>query len=122
MLRKLLILPVTVVDLSRLSSNEYLRPSKDILKKIKQLKVEVRIYTANLTPLAIEQCNSANRTPTASPQLQRKPNKSEPPLANNLVQIIKTFHMRHLALAADVVRLEIHLALGTGTDRFDACD
>ena len=30
--------------------------------------------------------------------------------------------MRHLALAADVVRLEIHLALGTGTDGFDACE
>lgn len=75
-----------------------------------------------LTSLAIKQRNRSNRTPTTSPQLQREANKSKAALANNLVQIIEAFHMRHLTLTANVVSVEIHLALGTGTDRFNACD
>jgi hypothetical protein len=68
----------------------------------------------------IKQRNRSDRTPTSTPQLQRKPNKSKPPFPNNPIQIVQTFHMRHPTLAANIVSLEIHLALGAGTDGFDA--
>ena len=73
------------------------------------------------TFLLIEQSNRSNRTPTPSPQLQREPNKGKSTLANNAIQVIKPFHMCHLPLTTDIVRVEVHLAFRAGTDRFDAC-
>lgn len=72
-------------------------------------------------PSTIKQRNRPNRTAAPTPQLQREANKRKPPLAHDPIQIVQPFHMRHAALAADVVGPEIHLAFGAWADGFDAC-
>ena len=74
-----------------------------------------------IDPLLIKQSNRSNRTPTPSPQLQRESNKGESTFADNTIQIVKSFHMCHLPLAADIVRMEVHLAFRARTNRFDTC-
>jgi hypothetical protein len=82
----------------------------------------IALTTEPQTLLLIEQSNCSNRTSTPTPQLQRKPNKSEPALTNNTIQIIKTLHMCHLPLSTNIVRMEIHLALRARTNRFNPCN
>lgn len=71
-------------------------------------------------PKSFKNRHGANRTPTPTPKLQRKPSKPKPPLAHNLVYTVQPLHMRDTALAASIMSEEVQLSFGGRGHGFDA--